>query len=251
MAPTLVVAPRHGSKHRRLTSLASLVVLASAAGCSGAPKYVIQDSVLASIAVDQKGPLLQAQQEMSVAREEEVKATADRRAALSEQDIVENEEKGAGLQVDSAKVALAAAELSGDLNKKAVAERDLKHADLGLQVAVSKAKWAKAKILMQTAALDAAEAHAGSAATKAELEKARLALAKNIKPSDDFNIANFESQNLDRQRRYEDALVKVDGRRNDVATALGKFTALKQQFDAEAPALSPVQPAVMAPYPVK
>ncbi len=213
---------------------ASVVTVSITMGCGGGgPKYVVPDSSLASIGSMEKSAVLAAQNEVNIAKEEQNKANSDAKAAKNELDIVENEEKASKLKLDSAKVSKTAADQSGDLNRKNGAVKDVHLADLQLKVAIAKVKWVEAKKKYYDLLADAAEAHGHSAATKVELEKARLASQKGIKPSEDFNVGNFENQNMERQRKWDEARAKSESKRLEVERAASAYNMLQQQWNQE------------------
>lgn len=213
----------------RKLSLALLVF--GLAACGSGPKYKIDDSVLASVPVSDKAGMLSAQTEQNQASAEIEKAKADLSSNERDLDIAENEYKAAKLNVDTAKLNQKAAEQSGDLNKKNAAARDLHVAEMGEQAADAKVDWMEKKVKWQKRVRDAAEAHVSSSAAKYELEKAKLAASKNIKPSADFNVMNFESESLDKQKSYSDAQIDADKLKPDVDGLERKYTALEQQYN--------------------
>lgn len=210
----------------------SILVLTFGLGaCSSGPKYKIDDSVLASVPVADKAGVLSAQNEQNQAQAEVTKAKADLESAERDLDIAENEYKAAKLNLDTAKLNQKAADESGDVNRKNSAARDVHVADMGVQAADAKVDWLEKKVKWQKYTRDAAEAHTQSSAAKYELEKAKLAAAKNIKPSDDFNVMNFESESLDKQKRYSDSEMEADRLKPDVDGLERKYTALSQQYN--------------------
>lgn len=215
-----------------LAALFASVLLASACG-GGSLKYTIKDEVLYSIGSTDKGAILAAQNEASIATHEQNKATSDAKAAKNELDITENEEKAAKLKLDSAKVSKQAADQSADLNRKSAAAKDVHLAELQLKVSQSKTKWVEAKKKYFDLLAESAELHAWSAQTKVELEKARLAQAKGIKPSEDFNVGNFETQNMERQRKWDEARNKSEQKRLEVERAASNYNQLQQQWNSE------------------
>lgn len=219
-------------KRLTLAALFSSLMLASACG-GGSLKYAVADSTLASIGSNEKSAILAAQNEVSVAKEEMNKANYDAKAAKNELDIVENEEKAAKLKLDSAKVSKTAADQSGDLNRKNTAVKDVRMAELQLKVADAKVKWVAAKKKYYELLAESAEAHGFAATAKVELEKARLASQKGIKPSEDFNVANYENQHMERQRKWDEARNKAEQKRIEVERAASAYNQLQQQWNAE------------------
>jgi hypothetical protein len=119
-------------------------------------------------------------------------------------------------------------------------------AELQLKVASAKVKWVETKKKYYDLQADAAEAHGEAAATKVELEKARLASQKGIKPSEDFNVGNFENQNMERQRKWDEARSKSESKRLEVERAASAYNLLQQQWNQESGV--PQQQAQPNPY---
>jgi outer membrane protein TolC len=193
------------------------VVLVAAVGCGGGgAKYHVRDESLAAASVQEKQGVLAAQQEKEVARTEQQKAEADLRNIENELSIAENDYKSAKLQLDTAKLNVKTAETSGDVNRKNQATHDLRVQELGVKAADTKVDWLSKKRKWIKAQRDAAEEHYAAADARLELEKAKLAQQKGIKPSEDFNLMNFETDNLKKQQKYSEARGDADKMQVDV-----------------------------------
>jgi hypothetical protein len=193
-----------------------IAALMLAGACGGGSKYKIDDNVLAQVPLQDKQAMLAAQQERSIAQEELLKAKADAAQGDRERDIADNEHKAAKLGVDSAELAQKSAEATGDVNRKATAEHDLQVAKLGVKASEAKLDWSKKRGDWLNAVRDAAERQVEAADAKYELEKAKVASAKGIKPSDDFNVANFEIASLDKTKRHAEAKLEADKMKGEV-----------------------------------
>lgn len=200
------------------------------AGCSSGPKYKVDDKVIASLSVEQKQGMLAAQSEQNLAREEVKKAKADYDASDREVDIASNEYKAAKLQRDTAELNKKAADQSGDMNRKNQAARDLHVAELGVKAKDAKVSWLEKKRKWFKDTLNAAEDHVAAADAKLELEKAKLVSQQGIKPSENFNIGNFESESLDKMKRYSESRHDADKRKVDVDELEYKYKALDQEY---------------------
>src|SRR5262245_50985818 len=100
-------------------------------GCgAGGAKYRLDDKVLVQISVEDKQGVFAAETEMNQAKGELDKAKADLESLDRELDIAENELKAAKLRVDTAKISMKGAEQSGDINRKNIASKDLRVAEL-------------------------------------------------------------------------------------------------------------------------
>jgi hypothetical protein len=192
-----------------------LLVGAAACGGSGA-KYHVNDNALATASVQEKQGVLAAQQEKEVAKTEQAKAEADLKNIENEVDIAENEYKTAKLQLENAKTTAKMGEQSGDANRKAQGTHDVRVAELGVKSADAKVDWLSKKRKWIKAQRDAADDHYAAADSRLELEKAKLAQQKGIKPSDDFNVMNFETDNLKKQQKYSESRMDADKMQADV-----------------------------------
>jgi hypothetical protein len=203
-----------------------------AAACSSGPKYTIDDSVLAQIPLAEKQMIMAAQQEQNYAKEEMRKAEADYKQADRELDIADNEYKSSKLQVDSAELQKKSADASGDMNKKAQADRDLHVANLGKKAADAKVDFLSKKRKWMKANMNAAEIHVQSADAKYELEKARLAASKGIKPKDDFNVMAFETESLEKNKKYSEEKLDADKMKADVDDLERKWQAVNNEYNS-------------------
>jgi outer membrane protein TolC len=87
---------------------------------------------------------------------------------------------------------------------------------MGVKSADAKVDWLNKKRKWIKAVRDAAEDHYAAADSRCELEKAKLAQQKGIKPSDDFNVMNFETDNLKKQQKYSESRMDADKMQADV-----------------------------------
>lgn len=197
-----------------MRKLGMLVMLL--AGCASGPKYKIDESVLAQIPTAEKQMVMAAQQEQNIAKDEQRKAEADLAQVERELDIADNEYKSSKLALDSAELSRKSADASGDVNRKAQADRDLRIAEMGKKASNAKVDWLAKKRKWIKASRDAAENHMAASDAKYELEKAKLAQSKGIKPSDDFNVMNFEVESLDKGKRYSESRLDAEKMRADV-----------------------------------
>lgn len=191
------------------------LVMAAACGAGGA-KYHVDDSSLASASVQEKQGVLAAQQEKEVAKTEQQKSEADLKNVDNELSVAENDYKSAKLQLDTAKLNQKAAEQAGDENRKQQAMHDLRVAELGVKAADAKVDWLNKKRKWIKSQRDAADDHFAAADSRCELEKAKLAQQKGIKPSKDFDVMNFESDNMKKQQQYSSSRMDADKMQADV-----------------------------------
>ncbi len=185
------------------------VLLAFGCGGGGA-KYRVDDASLASVSMQEKQSVFDAQNEMNQAKAEHEKFKADHRNADHDVDVADNEYKTAKLQLDTAKLNKKSAEMGGDVNHKQAADRDLRVAELGVKTADAKVDWLKKKRKWIAESEDAAERHVAAADARAELEKAKLAQAKGIRPNEKFDPMLFEQDYQEKSRKFNDAKLSAD-----------------------------------------
>ncbi len=203
-----------------------------AVGCGGGgAKYHVSDNSLATATVQEKQGVLAAQQEKDVAQTEKQKAEADLKNIDNELSVAENDYKAAKLQLDTAKLQQKTAETSGDVNRKNQSMHDVRVAELGVKAADVKVDWLNKKRKWIKAQRDAADDHYAAADSRCELEKAKLAQQKGIKPSDDFNIVNFETDNMKKQQSYSESRMDADKMQADVDRLERDYQVQKQTFD--------------------
>ncbi len=209
----------------------AVLTLLLVSGCGSGPKYKIDDNTLAQVPVTEKQGVMAAEGEETQAKEELRTAGAMVDQTDRDLDIAENELKASKLSLDTAQLNKKSAEQSGDINRKNAAERDIHVAELGVKAAEAKVDWLEKKKKMHKRERDVAEAHVAAAASKAELEKAKLADSKGIKPSQDFNVMNFESESLQKSQKYSEAKLDADKVKPEVDDLERKYKMLQEQYD--------------------
>jgi len=89
-------------------------------------------------------------------------------------------------------------------------------AELGVKAADAKVDWLNKKRKWIKSQRDAADDHFAASDARLELEKAKLAQQKGIKPSKDFDVMNFETDNLKKQQQYSSSRMDADKMQADV-----------------------------------
>lgn len=207
------------------------VVLLWTAACATGPKYQIDDSALAAVPLEEKSAVLAAQNELNQARAEQDHARANLSAAKTRYEMARNESKAAQLELENAKLRQKANQASGDLNRTGSSEHEMKLAELKVNTARAKLEWLDKKRRWLDETADAADAHVAAAEAKYELEKARVADARKIKPSENFNLPSFESTNLDKQKRYVDARMGAEKMKAEVDRAERTYQSQQSLLD--------------------
>lgn len=200
------------------------------AGCSSAPKYRIDDALLADVSPQEKQGIFAAQSQLNMVQAEQSKANSD--LAITERDVTaaESEYGKAKLDVNTAKGDRDLAESTKDVKRLQEARAKLEDAEMARDVAEAKLDWQKARRKHAKSVIEATEIHGSYASALVEQEKAHLAQQKGKSPSPDFNPALFDQQAADRQSKWD--RYKADAERAQLrATELeGKYNQLNQRL---------------------
>jgi hypothetical protein len=233
-----------GGNRSMTTFSRSVVVLTFGLfGCSGAPKYTVDDKMLAAMSVQDKQGILAAENDHNHARAEQQKAEADLKSLDTDLDVAKNDHKSAKLQLDTAKLNQKSATSSGDVNRKNATAREFQIADYGVKATDAKVDWLAKRRKWLKAILDATEERIAATKARRELEKAKLAQAKGIRPSEDFNISNFETEDSNKQRGYSEARLKADKLKAEADNLERAYQSQRQQWDAARNEGAPSTPA--------
>src|SRR5215831_5740853 len=184
------------------------LTLLAVCGCATGLKYSVDENAVANVGPSERKDVLAAQTELQAAYGERQKAEADLNQTQTLLHAAEQDEKQAALEADRALDAQKQAEQSHDINHMNTANRNKEVAAAGQRAADAKVAWLDKKARAARAALVAAERRVAAAQAHYELEKARICQAKGIKPTNDFQLAHFESQ-------YEQASVEYQAAKND------------------------------------
>ncbi len=201
------------------------------AGCSSGAKYKVDDASLASVPVEEKQGVLSANNDLAVARENKIKADADYRAASNDLAVAENDRKTANVTLDTARIKQKGAEQIADFNAKAAAGQEVEVGKLAVKAADAKVEFLAKRKKWFDRAVDAADAHVRCADTKKELEKARLAQAKGIRPTEKFDISQFEIEYAQQQKNYSDAQLQSDKMKPEVDNLERQYQLAQQTYD--------------------
>ncbi|MFH0899382.1 MAG: hypothetical protein V2A73_02005 [Pseudomonadota bacterium] len=191
-------------------------------GCGGseavAPKplgFVLEDLHIASVALEEKQAVLQSKQEWDVAQMERAKVEADYEEHQVRVEIARNQCEQAVLAEKSAQAEKRAADRSGNLTRVNSAERGLRAAELGRRTADAKLGFLQTKGNWLVKQIRYHQFNALAREAKHQLEKARLAQSKNIRPAG-FAFANFESQYRERSETAQ--RIKMESEREKQLT---------------------------------
>jgi hypothetical protein len=199
----------------RVILLALVVTLPAACGGGGAGrpgplKHTIDEMYIARIPMDQKQPVLEAENEYNIARMEQNQVEADYSESATELQVAKNELAQASLDEKSAQSRKKAADTSADMNRVDAANRELNAAKLSRQAAAKKVDYVKAKRELSKKKMLQAEDETYSKQSRHELAKARLAKANNIRPKG-FDLPNYERQSQDRAKQAQRSKQLIQG----------------------------------------
>jgi hypothetical protein len=206
----------------RVVLLATLAILPAACGGGGASrpgplKHTIDEMYIARIPMDQKQPVLEAENEFNIARMEQNQVEVEFNESATELQVAKNELEQANLDEKSAQSRKKAADASADMNRVDAANRELNAAKLSRQAAAKKVEYVKAKRALFKKKLLQAEDETFAKQARHELAKARLAKANNIRPKG-FDLPNYERQAQDRAKYAQRSKQLIQG---DVQKAEG------------------------------
>jgi hypothetical protein len=194
-------------------------------GCGGAsdepPKPLskhFDDMYIARIPLDQKGGVVQTQNQWSIAKMENANAEANMQEADGQLHQAQNDYKASKLAVDSAISAKKSAEQSGDVNRMNNAQKDLRAAEDSQKAAESRVKYFEAyrnylkKYWLYT------QENMYWREAQYEDSKSTLAKANNIQPKG-VNYEDFSKQLADREKRTQKAKQKAESEKTKAVAA--------------------------------
>lgn len=204
-------------------------------GCGGssgpAPlKYSMDDMYLATVPIEDKQEVLQAQQAYSVAKMERASVEAKYQEAGHRLDVAKNQEKQARLDMKNAESKKQAAEDTGDMNKINARSAELHGAELARQAAQAKVEWVKEnkKYLKEELRYRTEEMYHQEA--RYELAKAQVAQQKNIRPKG-FDFASYQAQVQERSRRAQKWRARAEQAKTKAENKKKQWEALQAQAD--------------------
>lgn len=230
--------------------LSAALLWGACGGGESAPgplRHTLDDMHLASVPLSEKQTVIQAKQEYDVALMEKAKAEADYQDLQTKLEIAHNEAEQAEIAERSAITEKEAADRSADLNRKNDAERNLRAAQLGRRAADAKLTFLKAQRQWLKKLIRWGQHNAYAKQAKLELEKARIAQARNIRPAG-FELGNFERQYKERSEAAQRAKHEADKDRERV-TALQKEWESKVREWESARGIKPAAPPPAAGAP--
>jgi hypothetical protein len=183
--------------------------------CSSGLKYTVDDNAIANVAVSDRKAALDAQNEINQAKAESQKADSDLQRCEGERSMADKDYSSAKINADKAADGQKLAEQSHDINQMNRANREKEVAQAGISAAEAKQTWLNKRRKALKLAKDAADKHLLASQAKYELEKARIAQQKGIKPSTDFDVQRFDAQYQEAQKEFESSKRDADAHESD------------------------------------
>jgi hypothetical protein len=212
------------------------VLTALLASCGGgAPstggklRHTLDETHIASVPVEEKTQILEAKNALERARMEQDTHEAQLKDVKTKVDIAKNEEKQAKLALDSAKKEKSEADKSADRTRINNADRQLRTAELGEKAAHLKVEFLRAKKSWLEKAVFTGKVAVYAKEARWELEKAKVASSRNIRPSG-FNLADFDKQNRERADKYAGSKKDADGKKNEAEKKRQEWNAKEQEY---------------------
>ena len=200
-------------------------------GCGGhAAKYKFDDVALASVPMTEKQSIFAAEQEVSVAKAKRQAAEADVRTTEHDIDLARVEREQARLSTQTAKLEMDAAEKAHDMNRQGPASDKKRIADLGERVANAKVDMLDQKRKWQNELIEVGDAQIDAALSRVEYEKAKLAAAKNIRPTKDFNPEVFTQDFEKRKREVDEEQREADEKKEKLERLTQSWKDLDAQY---------------------
>jgi colicin import membrane protein len=206
-------------------------------GCGGAsdepPKPLskhIDDMHIARIPLDQKGAIVEAQNQWSIAKMENANAEAMVQEADGQVHQAENDYKASKLAVDSAISAKKSAEQSADMNRVNNAQKDLRAAEDSQKAAKERVTYFKVyrDYLKRFARYTAENMYWREA--QYENAKGTLAKTNNIQPKG-INFEDFPKQMDDRAKRTQKSKERAENEKSKAVTARQNWLSAQSAAD--------------------
>jgi hypothetical protein len=188
---------------------------------------------IAAIPLDQKQTVVQTQQDWNVSRMENANADAQLKEGDSQLHQARNDEKAAGLAVDSAVAAKKSADASADMNRINQSVKDLNAAQNLRKAADARVKYLEIYYAYLKRYLRYTQENMYWREAQFESAKAQLAKGNNIAPKG-VVYDTFPKQQDERQKRTGSAKERVEGHKQKAQSARDNWLKLQDSADKEA-----------------
>jgi tetratricopeptide (TPR) repeat protein len=227
---------RSSSKIFAIAVLASVVALGACGGSQDAPPGPLaqhfDDMYIAAIPLDQKQPVVQSQNDWSVAKMENAKAEADLNESTTQLTVVRNDQKATRLAVDSAVSNKKSADASADTNRINQATKDLHTAEDLAKAADERVKYYEAYREYLKVVLRHAQENMYWREGQYELAKAQLGQKNSIAPKG-VAYDTFPKQEQERGKRTSSAKDRVDTAKGHALSARDNWLKAQEIADRE------------------
>jgi len=227
---------RSSSKIFAIAVLTGVVALGACGGAQDTPPGPLakhfDDMYIAAIPLDQKQPVVQSQNDWSVAKMENAKAEADFNETATQLTIVRNDQKAAKLAIDSAVSAKKSAEASADTNRINQATKELHTAEDLAKAADERVKYFEAYRDYLKIELRYAQENMYWREGQYELAKAQLGQKNSIAPKG-VQYDTFPAQEQERGNRTSAAKQRVDTAKQRVMSARDNWLKAQETADRE------------------
>jgi multidrug efflux pump subunit AcrA (membrane-fusion protein) len=205
-------------------------------GCGGGdspPKPLskrFDDMHIARIPLDQKGSVVETQNQWSIAKMENANAEANLQEADSQLHQAKNDHKAAKLAVDSAISAKKSAEQSADMNRINSAQADLRKAEDSAKAAEARVKYFDAYRAYLKKWHRYTQENMYWREAQYENAKADLAKRNNIQPKG-IVYDDFQKQLSEREKRTNNSKGKAESEKNKAVSARQNWLSAQQVAD--------------------
>jgi hypothetical protein len=228
---------RSSSKIFTIAVLASALALGACGGSQDAPPGPLaqhfDDMYIAAIPLDQKQPVVQSQNDWSLAKMENAKAEADLNESTTQLTVVRNDQKATKLAVDSAVSNKKSADASADTNRINQAAKDLHTAEDLAKAADDRVKYFEAYRDYLKLVLRHAQENMYWREAQYENAKAQLGQKSNIAPKG-VSYDAFPKQEQERSKRAASAKDRADSQRGRAQSARENWLKAQETADREA-----------------
>ena len=185
---------------------------------------------IARIPLDQKGKIVETQNQWSIAKMENANAEANVQEADSQLHQAKNDHKAARLAVDSAISAKKSAEQSADMNRVNNAQKDLRTAEDSAKAAEARVKYFEAYRAYLKRWHRYTQENMYWREAQYEDAKASLAKQNNIQPKG-INYDDFPKQLAEREKRTNSAKEKAESEKSKAVSARQNWLSAQQVAD--------------------
>ena len=223
------------NKSFTLFSLGLITTLLWGCGGGGNPgpkplSFHFDDMYIARVAMEEKQPIIEAQNEYSKAKMERAEAEAGLEDVKTKMSVAKNERQQALLEEKSARAKEKAANDSGDMTRVNNAKRELRSSELLRRAADQKIEALKAKRVYLKRLVRYTIENMYAKEAKFELAKGRVAKKNNVRPRG-FKISNYEKQASQRSREAQKSKALAEREKSQFEKEKKKWKSMNSESD--------------------